>query len=689
MPELVSSNPVNTPNQSSPSSRSRFNLRQLKLMTNRFADLQPHMVLDVVPDDKRFMFQSEHAAQSYTLRAPLMQDISLKKDYFLVDRRAILPRNWDKIYTAPKLGNDVDASLVGTSVSNFVKLIGDNHNALQSYAVSTATTNERITALMYYWLINEYFYSRGSLLASLGCNLASCWRVDVLYLASGYSTADYSNVRSFDLIEDLFFTKLRSAFDYWYDRGRLVSFEIDNVTYGYVPDWSKKPRGVTYGKLTFDAMLAMMRDSMAFRFYIDPSIGIDNNQVIDLSLSNTSGTAYVVSKPEYPIDLARLFAYQICCHHYYTNDNVDYVYSAELYRQLVGYWCKRFLTLRGNLSYYEQTFTLNGIDYEYDYLSAHHFVRVWDATDFSTFDTTSYADWHALATYYRLIFGFNRSLRYMDYFIGARTRPLAVGDTTIPVNNNLVSVLDVTKRIQMQRALNAVNRLVSRQLPDWVKGIFGVESPKPDFHDPIFLARTEDNVYTTEVENTASEQVQQANSVTARFVSNASRYAFDVEQVDYPSIVIGITHFEIERAYKDYIERPFFHVDRYDMFNPYLQYIGDQPIYESEINPTSSFINYFGYTNRHMEYKQLYPEAFGGFADFLPGYAFVGEDLSDSRDYAITVVNPDIIRSWNFELDNFYVSLTGKSPASYFHFIVKNINKTDISRPMAFNPTIL
>lgn len=53
------------------------------------------------------------------------------------------------------------------------------------------------------------------------------------------------------------------------------------------------------------------------------------------------------------------------------------------------------------------------------------------------------------------------------------------------------------------------------------------------------------------------------------------------------------------------------------------------------------------------------------------------------------MIDPDYIRSRNTELDRFYTQITGFSLGSYFHFIIKNTNSQNASRPMAFAPSIL
>lgn len=198
----------------------------------------------------------------------------------------------------------------------------------------------------------------------------------------------------------------------------------------------------------------------------------------------------------------------------------------------------------------------------------------------------------------------------------------------------------------------------------------------------------QDKAYAVEVENTGQAQMTEQNSVTAVVKSNSSRYAFEFTP-DRPSVIVGVEYFDIPRNYVHVMEKQLFHVDRFDMFNPAMQYIGDQEIDGAEIGMDNKVMT-FGYQLRYAEYKQRVNQCVGGFVEHLPGYIFKASEETFSQHYAGEVkLSPFYIRSHPFELDAFYVSLTGWSPASYFHFIVKAHNDMTASRPMAAKPTIL
>lgn len=211
-----------------------------------------------------------------------------------------------------------------------------------------------------------------------------------------------------------------------------------------------------------------------------------------------------------------------------------------------------------------------------------------------------------------------------------------------------------------------------------------------DYHDPMFLGSTKDIAYAIEVENTGSAQQNEPNSVTSIVKSNAERFAFEFAP-DRPCIVIGVEYFDIARNYIHNMERDIFHVTRFDMFNPEMEFIGDQEINGAEVNMENA-VSIFAYQGRYQEYKQRINSMVGGFVEDLPGYAFTANEEEFGNHYTNGQIrlSPYFIRSHPYELDKFYISLTGRTPTKYFHFIIKSKNDLrKVTRKMARNPEIL
>ena len=170
--------------------------------------------------------------------------------------------------------------------------------------------------------------------------------------------------------------------------------------------------------------------------------------------------------------------------------------------------------------------------------------------------------------------------------------------------------------------------------------------------------------------------------------SGADKFAFEVT-VDMPCIILGISSFNCPRLYANARPRFLYHKDRFDMFNPMLQYIGDQPILVSELNTDAGASQVFGYQSRNSEYKQSFSVANGGFIYELPSWSNVVDFGPEYAAIPSQHQGSEFIRVYPFEFDKFYSILSGYTLSSAFHFIVVYNNKVMASRPMAVNPSIL
>lgn len=645
--------------------RSRFKLDYHSFDTFRFGEIHPHFVMECVPGDKNVSVRSEHNLRTYSLSAPLMQKISMKKDYFAVPMEAILPFNWDKIYTNPVQGDDVPSD-AGTYVADFSSLVATFvSNNIPSVTAKTGASIAEFTAayteVFRWFLCAELFYSSGNLLSSLGIHLSHTYSFEMTFSGSP------SGRQSLDYYFDLFCSRFLQLVGPNYKSFRVIS---DGASGSDVHIFHVDAIGLR-------SAIECMRDDLG-TFYLDIIPTSSSTTTINIPSFSITMRSIGDATP-FGLNLARLFAYQIVCAHYYTDDHVDYIYSAELYREYI----LSLFSTSGVESIDFVHFDYNGVKCFYDYLSSAYFVLMINGW------SGGYIIPPQIYSYLQAIFGYKHSLRYKDYFVGSRTQPLAVGDVNVAVNNQEVSVVDVTQKTQLQRFLNSVNRS-GRKFSNYIGELFGVHVA-PDYHNPFFLGHTSDDIYGQEVENTAESQQSNANSITAILRSNASRYAFEFD-ADRPCIILGVTYFDIPRSYWESIERQNFHKDRFDMFNPYMQFIGDQKVYLQELSPAhlAYGINTFGYQLRHAEYKQRFNQAQGGFVENLPGFAFLNDyGYNASQSLTDVKIGPSFIRSKNTELDRFYLSLTGYSLGSYFHFIVDNYNDCSASRPMVYAPSIL
>lgn len=672
MSRINAENPQESQGAHVPNHHSNFLMGNNQFITCRFGEYVPFFFFNSYEKDK-VRQRNVTTTRSLSLKAPLMEDINLKRDYFQVYYDALLPINWDKCYIRPKRGDIVDWQKCSTNVADFRDKIRRLTSVVhENYiAVDSGTTP---SSILYGWLkaltFLEMFYSDGALINHFGCHLSRCltirakWDID--------NNPDFTRDVNFDAFFDRFCQMLMGYIRTEYDANPGAdSFSLSYSVVGQTSPATKRVNSAS----DLRALISLFREGQEVLLNTSSDASSALSVLRTFVRAQYMWQANYTGEDSFSFDLAPLWSYQIACAHFYSDDNVDYVFSAELFRSYIG----SLIVFDVPIS----SFEYNGISYLYDYLSAFYFDSF---VSYFTSESSFSAD---AFSYFRVLFGFNRSLRYQDYFAGARTAPIAVGDETeVSVDDNKVSVVDITRSIQWQRLLNNIQRL-PQELGRFISSSTG-KNQSFDYHNPGWLAHTKDTVFAAEVENTGSAQVTEPNSVTATLRGKSSDKEFTFES-DRPCIIIGIQYFDIRRAYFTGVKRVLQNESREDMFMPELQYIGDQPIYNSELD-ASKRQSPFGYTEQYNWLKQNYDEAMGGFVnDALPGWAFLFDpDFYYPKGLSSPYhISPDFIRSLAPELDQFFLSLTGYSLGTYFHFQQKVVNITSASRNMVRHSQIL
>lgn len=387
------------------------------------------------------------------------------------------------------------------------------------------------------------------------------------------------------------------------------------------------------------------------------------------------------------LDLSRVLAYQLSIAQYGTVDDIDYLYTSQLYLQNLE---SDLLTpLSDSISDIPAalvpTFSYNGVTTPYDILTAGFILPNL---------RNSIGHLPRLLFLYANLFAPRYALKFRDYFGSSRPNVLAVGDLTINVTNNQVQTVDITKNIVMQRFLNAANRVGSKLL-NYALGIFGIK-PANIEAEPHFIARRSTDIGRNFVTNTSSEQGKQ----TTNLESTSSQYAFDIF-IDEPCIVLAVRSFTAVGSYEFGISKHLTNFDRFQKFNPMIQNIGDQPVYATELTGSSlgsSTTTPFGYTLRYGEYKNAVSYASGGVSSSLPSVFFLNEANHPSNyvgnEFASSAastprIKPSFIRLYPYMFDRFYNSLSSISPIYYFHFSISQVNSIQALRKMDFQPGIL
>lgn len=691
--EITKGNPTNDATQKAVKSHSTFQPNFSFFNTFRYQRLTPHFSMATVADDK-ISLRNNSDVDTFTLQSPVMSSLQMRKSYFHVPIRALLPRTADLLLTTPRNGEDVVASDVNVTPSletirtGLSLVLTKVVNWLSSRGVpaSGIEMQDYVNGLLLYLRIRPFLsacLSNASLAKSLG--------ISALNLGCVFNIQGYNNdeLISFDTFDEYILGICKKLFD-----GAVVPFvpahvvsytEADRINTVYVTvksdyNYNRKPLSNSR-VIPFRKFLDFFENGYYIPDYSDVVLTDD---VTFVAIPEFSYSFNVNSAPSEPVNLSKLLAYQLVCAEFFSNDKVDPIYSAKIFQEQAQMYLPT------------STFTLNGLSYYYDgycgYKINTAFDRVNRILNDYTQGATPFTSTNSAALYYLMnLLCYNRALRFKDYFVGSRPNPLAVGDVDVDVNDSKVNIIDVSYNIQIQRFLNQVNR-VGRKFTEYFAGIFGTV-PTYDPHDPLYLASTVDTIGAEETSNTGEEQYNpdRKQAITSNFRLNSSRFAFEFSTSE-PGFIIGVTWFELPRAYATVTDRVNFAVDRDDMFNPFLQFVGDQPVYVNELDPAYGDSVNFSYQLRYAEYKARVSHAAGGFIENLPGYCAVAtraDLLKAGGANAMPLLSSDFIRLSDDDINGFYLSLTGLSDAAYFHFIIRNDFDVTAKRPMVFAPSIL
>lgn len=664
-----------------PKSHNVFDLSYYHYKTQSYGLYEPFFINEVVPGHI-YPIKSGVNLQSMSLVAPLMSKLFMNRDFFYVPFPAILPNTWEYYYRNPSQGDDipVDAQPVITGfVSSIYNLFSTAINQLGDINISTgAISADEWFSNVLLWLTLEKFLSSGSLLWQLGYKI-----FPTILTGSG-------NRVNFDTIFDQVMTVLL-------------------------------PSGVTI-QLNTNSINATVVLSDSISSDTDSEYSIPRSQFIDilrynLSLINTASlppvnivrgtditgigyysTAVLVNPDPDPeqdyINIMPIISYQLACAQYYVNTKVDFLYTAELYRQTLFSLFVDYASLdsggaNGTATYPSSLqFEYNGNWVMYDFISNHFIQGVFDS--FISI-ATGIERAVKLYNFIDFVFGHRESLRYGDYFTGSRPFPLGVGDTdilgSVDGDTATISAVETVQKIMLARYLQNVAR-IGNDPDEYLESVFGKQMP-PDYHYPRFCFHNDFEVSGFETVNTAEDQ----GNRTSTLDTQNSEFSGTLE-VDLPGYFIGISWFHMPRAYMQTKQRFFFHRDRFDYFLPGMENIGDQPVLGAEVSSQLQFSNsIFSYRGRNDEYKIRYSEVSGGFTDLLPGWAYIADEdntINGSRFDSLFLISPEYIRSQPWEFDRFMKELSGLSLGHRFHFQIAYMNESpEVLAPMQKQPGLL
>lgn len=657
-----------------------FDNSYFNFKTQRYGMYEPFFWKHCVPGDNE-PFSNSHNVRSLPFASPILSPMKLNKDYFQVPMYAIQPNAWDHIYKNPTQGDDVPADAQNlfplfsdSSVSaDPLSIFGTFASAFSGLVTATSSDGALFSRSLLIFMMYENFFSSGSLLYQMG------YKINPLFKTSA------NELISYDEAFDIIFSDIILFATFIFDDpdsasgSRSVSFKTADIG----------RTATIVDRFTFVSLCRNFFGNIVGFEILNPSILTGSNFGLSanfdlFNLTTSTGNIGVDS-----IRMDTILAYQLACAQYYVNPRVDFIYNAQLYRDNFVQLVRDVVYNDGGDPLALNTFDYNGIPVLYDYFSTVYYReisnRLASPEPFWVDTLPDIIDMGAVLYY---LFGFREQLLFGDYLVDSRTQSLGYGEPgsdVVQVMDSAVSVTDLSQKLVLQRFRGAVAHL-DNSAEDYLETMFHETLP-PDYHYPKFIAHSEFGVNGEEISNTTSDD--QGNIVT-NLKSGSDTAEFNIA-ISVPSILVGISYISIPGVRSQIKERHYMHADRYDMFQPMLQYFGDQGICNREVsdtipNPDESY----GYTSRNGEYKQRMSQCSGGFLTSLRSWlftldlpAFAGESsqlrFSDTQ-------SPLAIRTYDWEFNRFLKQQTGISLGTGFHFIMQYNNKNVDNRPMDVNP---
>lgn len=670
-----------------------YDLSHTEVLTPLFGLVTPSMNFITAPGD-RHVVNDDLKTILNQINGNFLNTVNQYVDSFFVSNKTLLPYNWDKLIPNPVKGDDIPHSARPVvPLSFFFRSFVDSTTPI-SFTIQ-GSKYELIPRSVFNAILEEEWAELNDIDISFAISIA----LYLAYITSRGQLLDYLGFQ-FDLqqvdSELNYENDYQTSIDHFYNN-LLGSEEIYNFTFSVVDSASLTEDTFTVSPGQFITSRSELRDFIMSAFedgklvYINDldvssfpgltsSISYFISNFIDVFYSNRE-TPESIDSSENPFsnghhfNISKCLAYQLSIAEYFTNDTVDNVFTSDLFMQLL-----RGVMYPGTNGYTtEPVFDYNGVPTEYDLISYGGFYSSLLNEQFSG----CYARRIKFAS---LMFLLRRSLRYGDYFSTGRTRMLAVGQLSIPVDSGVsVNPVDVTLNLVTQRFLNAANRVGNEPLR-YYASIFGIVPSDRD-SKPRFIAHRKVELLNQVTNNTANNQGAQ----TTNLVGTADNIGYDVFIDDF-GVIISVTSFDVLPIYTSGIDSDNYLSDRYEYFNPMMQNIGDQTIRLSELVGFPSFRpDTFAYVVRNAEYKYKVSRAHGALCRSLPGFLlrfplnFYANGLDGSRVH----INPDFIRDKPSILDAVVPQMSGLSPGQYFHFITSVQNNVKSARLIQKAPGIL
>lgn len=163
-------NPANNPKTRVVTGMTNFPMSYKHANTARYGHITPFYYQHSRGDDTVPLY-SEHDLRTYTLSSPMLSDLNMNKSYFMVDMKAIYPRNWDLMLVNPSKGSDVPVDTRAV-VSNILSSCYSRYQKFLTLEDSSSLTIDIMTDLIKYVFLIESIFSNGSLFSEFDIHLS-------------------------------------------------------------------------------------------------------------------------------------------------------------------------------------------------------------------------------------------------------------------------------------------------------------------------------------------------------------------------------------------------------------------------------------------------------------------------------------------------------------------------------------
>ena len=666
-------NELNDPQFQNTQGYFNYDLTHSEYITPLFGKITPSMHLDTVPAD-RVVFHEDVKTILNRIDGNFLNTINQYSDSFFVSLRSVFPTNYEKLIPNPLKGDDLPNSALpmvplAAFIMDYIRgdfdvwIEGSKYNLRECWrnvvqiapleGEGFSATNLEVSYILGRLLLLATVLSRGELLDYLGIQF-------------DYNTINSRVSSVFQEKIDKFFEQLylaRETYLYGLDGNRyFYGIEINTTDNAFDPSLVKRqfrcntkeewrqaisdcfeaglmPSLTNIGNDWSDSSNAgICQATNELGSIITQIFGSYELLDVDSYLTKLDASGEIDLHDGGHINIGKVLAYQQIVAQYYTNDRIDNIFSSELYMQL----------LRGvmypssdGLFTKEPVFDYNGVATEYDYISAGGFWASLISNEIAGKANRQFI-WMTLMLLLR------HSLRYGDYFSASRVDMLGVSEQlNITTTGSMVSPIDITKGLLMQRYLNAAN-YIGQGFLQYMSSEYGVK-PSDTGVIPRFISHRKVVLNNQITNNTADEQGKQ----TTNLVGYTDSGAFDCFIDDF-GYLLTLQSYDLLPIYKSGIENTYYFADRFDYFNPMLQGIGDQQIRMSELigNP-ASYNTGFGWTSRNSEYKYKLSKAHGAFVNSLNGFclAYPLDNYFNSLRPAELKIDSDFIRDKSIYLD--------------------------------------